>query len=146
MSTSSDALTRMVFDLLNEADDKPEGLSGPDKILDHPELPMDPSELPVAAVYLSEGEMLADGDTDLVTRRTCEITVEVRAMVKHPVVGTLPFRRWVQRKVLGDQALGRCAVLVEYLGFKPYGGVLDKWLAGALMTFRLTYFWNALED
>lgn len=142
MNTTSDAIVQKCFDLLNENAHKPADLIGADRILDHPELPMDENELPALGVYLSEGETPVLETTGKITRRTCEVVIEIRAMVKHPIQGTRAYREWIIRTLTADPTLGGLAHKVEYHGFKPYGGVMQKWLAGALLTFQITYLWS----
>ncbi|BDU72910.1 hypothetical protein [Mesoterricola silvestris] len=142
MNTTSDDIAQKVFDLLTQAPDKPAGMDRDHAILDHPELPMDTIDLPVVGTYLTDGESPVEETTNLITRRTCEVVVEVRASVKHPIQGTRAFREWIIRTLTKDPRMGGLAVKIEYLGFKPYGGVLNKWIAGALLTFRITYLWN----
>jgi hypothetical protein len=134
--TTADDLCADVASLLDQDPDKPQGLT----VLDHPELPLAPGELPVAGVYLTEGERVMGPESSSgSSQRTCTVRVEIRAMGNHPLRATRAFRDWVLATVLKHPAFQD---RVEYQGFQPFGAVRDKWMGGALMDFEFTHSWR----
>lgn len=113
-------------------------------LMDHPDLPLTPEELPAIAVYLMAGETpAAEGDDSVGnSQRQCELWVEIRRMAKTPVQATRLDREWILKTLYAEESLGGRALSILSEGWWPFGDAQGDWLAGALMKFTATYFWS----
>jgi hypothetical protein len=140
MFTTSDDLHAEAINLLASDSTKPVGLNGP---LDHPDLPVNPSNWPVVAVYIVEGDKLKeDGGEHAADTRETKLRVDLRLESAQIIAGTLALRTWVIRTLLRDPTLGGRATEGRLDGWEPYGDALDSKLAGAVLDFTFTHFWK----
>jgi hypothetical protein len=142
MITTADLISQRLYDILLAAPGRPADLLDA-QILDHPDLPVNPSELPVVAVYLVEGDTPSGHQSALSTQRACTVAIEIKVLAEHPLRGTQPFRAWVLAAIEDDETLGGLVDETIYQGFKPFGSVKDGWLAGAILTLEPHYLWRS---